>query len=125
MKLDFLPDGAEECPLLRFPDWAEGEVAALREAAEQLGSGAVTTIAVDCLAFVEALDGIRFDWIVDPCDRGVRLPAASRHFVMKLPAGDWRWVAEVIRPFEKGGSRWNWLLPISEVQVLLTSDGGW
>ncbi len=125
MKLDFLPDGAEECPLLRFHDWAEGEVAALRGAAEQLGLGEATTIAVDRLPFVEALDGIRFDWIVDSWDRGVRLPGASRHFVMKLPADDWRGVADVIRPFEKGGSRWNWLLPISEVQVLLTSDGGW
>ena len=125
MLLEFLADGADECPLLRFYHWAGGEVSLLREAAEGLGAGAVRSVSVDRLPFVKALGGITFTWVADPWDRGVLMPPDARNFVLQLPPPAWADVVAVIRPFERGAVGFNWLLPVTDVEVLLSWSGHW
>ena len=125
MHLEFLADGAEECPLLRFYQWGDGEVSLLREAAERLATGAARSIEVHRLPFVKALGGIEFTWIADKWDRGVLLPPDQRSFVMQLPPETWSDVVEIIRPFERDAIGFNWLLPVSDVEVLLSCSGQW
>jgi hypothetical protein len=125
MQLEFLADGADECPLLRFYRWSDGEVTLLREAAEQLATGASRSIEVHRLPFIEAVSGITFRWVADPWDRGVLLPQDRRSFVMQLPSELWADVVEIIRPFERDVFGFNWLLSVTEVEVLLSLGGEW
>src|SRR5687768_15352173 len=89
MHLEFLADGAAECPLLRFYRWGDGEVSLLREATERLATGASRSIEVHQLPFVEAMGGITFRWVAHPWDRGVLLPEDGRSFIMQLPPELW------------------------------------
>lgn len=125
MLLEFLADGADDCPLLRFYRWGDGEVSLLREAAERLSAGASRSIEVHELPFIEVLGGITFTWLADVCDRGVLLPDDKRSFVMQLPSALWADVAEIVRPFERNTTGFNWLLPVTEVEVLLSRSGKW
>jgi hypothetical protein len=125
MLLEFLAEGADECPLLRFYRWADGEVSLLRDAAEKLGTGAVQSVAVDRLPFMKALGGITFTWVADPHDRGVLMPRDARNFVMQLPSEAWADVAKAMQLFERSTIGFNWLLPVSEVEVLLSWSGQW
>jgi hypothetical protein len=124
MRLEFLPDGADECPLLRLYGWGDGEVSLLRAAAERLATHAERVIAVHQMPFVAIVGGITFTWTADPWDRGVLLPDDQRSFVMRLPAEVWADVAEIIRPFERDVVGFNWLLPVTEVRVLLSFGRG-
>ena len=125
MLLEFLADDSDECPLLRFYGWGDGEVSLLREAAERLATGASRSIEVHQLPFIEAVGGITFAWVADAWDRGVLLPHDQRSFVMQLPSELWADVVEIIRPFERGAIGLNWLLPVTEVEVLLSWSGQW
>ena len=125
MRLEFLADGADECPLLRLYDWQTGQVALLREAAEQLATGASRSVVLNSLPFIEVVGSITFTWVADPWDRGVLLPHDRRSFVMQLPPETWSDVVEIIRPFERDAIGFNWLLPVTEVEVLLSLSGQW
>jgi len=125
MVLEFLADGADECPLLRLYDWAEGEVTLLREAAERLATGASRSVEVHGLPFIQVLGGVTFTWVADPYDRGVRMPSDARNFVMQLPVEAWADVADLMRPFESSDVGFNWLVPVTEVEVLLSRSGQW
>ena len=125
MHLEFLAEGADECPLLRFHRWSAGEVSMLREAAERLATGASRLVEVHRLPFIVPVGGITFTWVADPWDRGVLLPPDRRSFVMQLPPEFWSDVVETIRPFERDAIGFNWLLPATEVEVLLSPGGGW
>lgn len=125
MKLEFLPDGAEACPLLRLHGWGVGQVTELRGVAEQLAAGSVSSIALHRLPFVEVVGDITFEWVAGSWDRGVVLPDDSCNFVMQLPREQWQEVVEIIRPFERSTLGYNWLLPVTEVEVLLSLDGSW
>ena len=111
-------------PLLRFYRWGHGEVL-LRAAAKQLATGALLSIEVHRLPFIEVVGGITFTWVADPGDRGVVLPPDQQNFVMQFPPELWADVAEVIRPFERSAFEFNWLLPVTEVEVLLSWSGQW
>ena len=125
MLLEFLADGADECPLLRFYRWSDGEMSLLRDVVEKLATGAAQSVAIERLPFIEAMGGITFTWVADAQDRGVFLPRDSRNFIMQLPPEDWADVAEIMRPFESGAVGFNWLLPVTEVEVLLSWSGQW
>jgi len=125
MRLEFLADGADECPLLRFYGWGDGEVTLLREAAEQLATGASRSIEFHRLPFIEAVGDIEFTWVADPWDRGVLVLQDKRSFVMQLSPEIWSDVVEIIRPFEQNAVGFNWLLAVTEVEVLLSFSGQW
>lgn len=125
MILEFLADGADECPLLRFYRWGDGEVALLREAAERLASCSVRSIEIHRMPFIDAVGGISFTWVADALDHGVLLPPGKRDFVMQIPPERWSDVVETIRPFERNALGFNWLLPVTDVQVLISCSGQW
>ena len=97
----------------------------LRDVAVRLSTGSIGSVAVDRLPFVDALGGITFTWVADPWDRGVLMPRDARNFVMQLPTDVWADVAEVMRPFENDATGFNWLLAVTEVEVLLSLSGQW
>jgi hypothetical protein len=125
MLLEFLAHGADECPLLRFYQWADGEISLLRNVAETLANGTTRSVEVHRLPFINAQGGITFTCISNPWNRGVPLPHDSRDFAMQLPPESWGEVADIIRPFERSTVGYNWLLPITNVQVLLSWSGQW
>jgi hypothetical protein len=125
MHLEFLADGADECPLLRFFRWCDGEASLLREAAEQLVTGASRSIEVHKLPFIKAVGDIRFTWVADAYNCGVSMPDDKRSFVMRLPSELWADVAEIIHSFKRGAVGFNWLLPVIEVKALLSHTGQW
>ena len=127
MVLDFITtDGVDEGRLLRFYEWADGEVALLREAAERLAAGASRSIEVHRLPFINAVGGITFTWVVDPWDRGVLMPDDQRSFVMQLPQETWTDIVKIIWTEARDPhAGYSWWLKVTQVQVLLSWGGTW
>jgi hypothetical protein len=125
MRLQYVPDGSNDGPLLRLFEWQSGEVAALRSVAEQLALGHLVHVPLHEQAFIASTDGVTFDWVADSWGRGVLVPSDGLSFVMQLTSAEWSDVVEIIRPFERSPIGFSWLLPVTEVQVLLSYDGCW
>jgi hypothetical protein len=71
MKLDFLPDGAEDCPLVRIWGFLPVEARLLHEAVTRLAGGQAESVEVHSQPGVEPIDGCQLTLRVGPDDRGV------------------------------------------------------
>jgi hypothetical protein len=59
MKLEFLPDGSLDCPLVRLYDFSAAEVASLATAVSGLAEGVTTICPVHELMGVQPVNGCR------------------------------------------------------------------
>lgn len=123
MRLDFIPNPAQ--PTLRLFEWADDQPALLAQVAITLADGIQSSVQIDQLPFVRA-EGITFTWTADPWDRGVLMPEDGTSFVMQLPREQWRDVAEAIRRVcGRSTNCFEYLLPVTHVEVLMSQTGGW
>ncbi|WP_165246522.1 hypothetical protein [Paludisphaera soli] len=124
MKLEFLPDGSDDCPLVRVFDFRPEEAAGMLTALGALASGERETIAVHEWPGVEAVDGCRLVLRVGPGDRGViRLRDAG--FECVLSQSGWDQVAGLVEPFSQGGAGYQWLVRSGDASWLISRSGLW
>jgi hypothetical protein len=125
MKLEFLPTGSADCPLIRLYDFRPAEVANLATAICGLAEGLTTTCPVHELMGVEPVNGCRFVLRAGHRDRGmVRLPG-SGNFECVLTTDSWANVAGLTEPFVAGRSGFQWLSTGGDARWLLSRDGQW
>lgn len=122
MRIEFLADGSDMCPLIRLYDWWPEERDALHRAALDLADGHITEFALHEQPWAKPIDGCRFFWRIDRKNIGVRLPEEGREFVLRYGEEAWREVADKIAAL---GGGFNWLTMEGEVEVLLSWDGHW
>jgi hypothetical protein len=127
MKIEFLADGAPECPLVRLFWFKREEIAELRGVLRELAAERLTSYDLHARPWAEPVDGCKLTlertsrWI------GMPLPADRRSFVLQLPAEGWKAVAELVAPFSEPLGIFQWLTDVtdSEVQLLLSWGGEW
>jgi hypothetical protein len=125
MKLEFLPDGSDDCPLVRLYDFAPHEAAGLVSAALDLASGRQRVTAVHDWPGVEAIDGCRLLLRSGPRDRGLVRLAAPADFECVLTPATWDDVAGLTEPFIAGCGGFRWLSEIGDARWLISGSGHW
>ena len=124
MKLEFLPDGSDDCPLVRLYDFSPVEVADLAAAISGLAEGRTTTCPVHALTGVEPVNGCRLTLRVGWRDQGmVQLPGPA-DFNCVLTPDTWANVAGLTEPFVAGSTGFQWLAG-GDARWLLSGDGHW
>lgn len=126
--LEYLPDGSDDCPLIRLYDFEAADVVALQDLCVALAEGRVLEASLDNQPWVHAIGGCRLVLRAGVENCGVKFPIAGAPFVMEYtPGGEgWLEVADKIAPFvadRPGG--FQWLTNEGDVNVLISWDGLW
>jgi len=124
MKIDYLEDGADDCPLIRLYAFQPFEAECLRRIFERLAEGSQTQVRLEDVLAVEAMDSTRLTMIVGNEDKGID-KVGDHSFVLTLTLPAWQQVAELTAPFGVEKAGFQWLSTESEISLLLSSDGHW
>jgi hypothetical protein len=125
MKLEFLPDGSDACPLVRVYDFAPAEVARLFAALSALATGSQRHVAVHDLPGVAAVSGCQLILRSGTRDRGLVQLAGPARFECVLTPESWDNVAGLTSPFVARAGGYQWLSTIGDANWLLSGDGQW
>ena len=123
MKLDYLRDGSDDCPLLRLYDFDSAEAQRLCQLFESLANGVLKRIS---LTMVESVDGTQLTFVLGLQDRGV-IEINTQHVVIELTNEGWRSVAELAAQSTEEALGYQWLIPplVTGAQLLLSRNGDW
>jgi hypothetical protein len=125
MRLEYLPDGSPDCPLIRLFDFSEHEAARLGAAVADLAAGRAECVTVHELPGVLAVGGCELVLRVWRWDQAV-LRVGPMAFVCGFTADTWDNVAGLIEPFAAGSGGFQWLADVpGEASLLLTASGQW
>lgn len=125
MKIEFLPEGSPDCPLIRIFQFQREEVEALRAACRELAEGKRTEFILHEQPWIDAVGECAFIWKAGTKDMGVRLPPPGDPFVLIFSDEGWREVEDKLLPFADSSPEFNWLTDGGEVEVLISNDGSW
>ena len=122
MKLDYLKDGSDDCPLVRLYEFDSSDARRLRQTFQALADGTIERVGLDT---VESADGTQLTFVCSTRDRGV-VETSSHNFEVTLASEGWRQAADFVEPFYDGGFGYQWLTPQTRgIQLLLSKDGAW
>jgi hypothetical protein len=125
MKLEFLPDGSDDCPLLRFYGFRPEEASHLRDAFLALAAGKRQCVAAHELPGVETLAGCQLTLCSGKKDQGLlQLPKVGE-FECILSPERWEDLAGLMEPFVLGGGGFQWLSTCGDAKWLFSKDGCW
>ena len=99
MKLEYLPDGSPDCPLIRLYNFSVSEATALRAKVAGLGEGSSDSVAVHELPFVMAIDDCQLDLVAVDRDQDVVTADSARRFACVLTQASWEGIVGLMGPF--------------------------
>ena len=126
MKIEFLPDGSPDCPLVRLYDFNGDEVRALHMVFVALSTGTSEEVALEALPGVEPVSGCQVHLKLDSWNRGGRIVKGSAAIEWHLTRERWDNVAGLTKPFcDQPVNGYQWLDETGPVSLLLSADGSW
>ena len=129
MTIEFLADGAPECPLVRLYDFSWAEIEELRAAFRDLAEARLLRYDVHERPWADPVDGCQLTFEHSAEWGGMRLPIDRRSFTLSLPPEGWREVDDLAAPLSQYedmlGFQWLTDVTDSEVQLLLSAGGEW
>ena len=122
MRIEFIPAGAEDCPLILIVGDVPDQVRELAGALTQVAHGPVE---LTRLPWVEPVGGLEVVAVLAARSREVRRLHGQR-FEWRLDQADWEDVQELLAPFTRPipGNRFQYLHQ-SETRVIVSTDGHW
>lgn len=136
MKLEFIPDGAVDTPLIRLYQLVDPELERLYAELSALASGAQGSITLHELPGIEAIDGCQLLLRVGSSDCGVKdwslrqrssksRPERKPFECILTPEG-WDFVAQKVESFIPAtNGHYQWLHTQGDVSWLLSTNGYW
>jgi hypothetical protein len=126
MKLEYLPSGAADSPLVRLYAFTTIDAGHFHRAVGALASGEIRRVEVHALPYVESVAGCRLTLCRRDWDQAVTRTSEQAEFECGFTGGTWNNVAGLIQPFtrEATGSQWLAESP-GEAALLLSSSGQW
>jgi hypothetical protein len=129
MKIEFLADGAPECPLVRLYNFTWPEIEELRAAFRDLAESRLLRYDVHERPWASPVDDCKLTFERSAKWGGMRLPTDRRTFTLSLPPEGWHGVGDLAAPFTKSdyvyGFQWLTDVTDSEVELLLSAGGYW
>ena len=125
MYLEFLSDGAPDCPLLIFSPAVPKEVEELYHALLNIVADYVTSLEIHGLPYISPVDGCRLTAHIAEQNFGVvLLENTKNHFTWQLTRQTWKEVLDILYPFTRPDfvrSSYNWLNETSNISVLIST----
>ena len=127
MRLEYLPNGSPDCPLIRLYDFDAVEAARLLQLVLSLSDGSVSRIILDAQQQVTSVDGCRLALVADGSDHGVIRTKTPHQFECSLTQTSWAHMAGLIEPFcgPSIPNGFQWLDETSNIALLLSPNGLW
>jgi len=126
MKLQFLPDGSPDCPLIRLYDFEAAEVRELKDLFDSLAAGSRTDISLHEQKGIESVDGCQLNLRVGSRDTGI-VQKGPFAFECDLTPARWADVASLTgtlgEPAE--ANTYQWLNEDGQISLLLSPNGMW
>lgn len=123
IKLEYLPDGSDACPLVRLYDFDTDGVRCLRDTFRSLAEGTLHVSLRDVIP-VDSVDGCTIRFTQTKEDSGV-VQVGHREFEVLLSPEGWRQAADLTEAFCEGGFGFQWLTDYGKIQLLLSKTGEW
>jgi hypothetical protein len=126
MKLEYLPDGAERCPLVRIFEFDAAAARRLHDTFCSLAAGSIQHIRLDDVLRVDPVDGCRLSFTRGTQDRGV-IQLGRQDFDVVLTGSGWEQTAGLAEPFRDNCSvGYQWLTEhAGNIQLLFSPHGDW
>jgi hypothetical protein len=125
MRLQYLPEGSSDCPLIRLFDFTPDEARQLALAVADLAAEQIDKIALHEFSYVKAVDECELVLRLRNWDQAVRR-IGPRIFECGFTASTWDNVSGLIEPFASGTEGFQWLAGVpGEAALLLTVSGQW
>jgi hypothetical protein len=125
MKLEYLAEGSQDCPLIRLYAFDQPEVLRLRKIAVSLSNRSAVSIALHDERGVESVSSCKLMLRSAAKDVGV-VQTAPLAFECTLTPATWASVKELIDPFcESHIGGFQWLSDQGKVSLLLSHSGSW
>lgn len=125
LTLEYLPDGSEDCPLIRLYGFEAADVVVLRDLCIALADGRIREVSLQSQPWVRVIDGCSLVLRAGGSNRGIVASRVQGEFVMDYTAEGWLEVSEKLAPFINGASGFQWLTNEGEVGALISWNGGW
>ena len=127
MKIEFLADGSQDCPLILIHGQGIIVVRRLAEVLHRLADGAVCRADLHGTAGLVAPGGIRLTASVSRWDVGV-VEVSPASFEWQLTEGSWDNVAGLLEPFCRGPveeHRHQYIEQAGDIAVIVSTDRSW
>ena len=125
MKLEFLPSGSPDCPLLRLFDFDRLQATQFRDLCRELGEGKRATFEMPHDFPVDSAAGCEPKTKCLGGPNGIRQISPSA-FECVLKQTDWDNIAGLVDPFcESEREGYQWLVKTGRIFLLLSHDGTW
>jgi hypothetical protein len=127
MKLEYLPDGADMCPLVRIYEFDSAAARRLHEVFCSLAAGSIQRIRLDEILSVDGVDGCKLSFSRGTQDRGV-VQLGKRDFDVVLTGNGWEQTAGLAEPFRDNcscGYQWLTEQASSDIELLFSPHGDW
>ena len=125
MKLEFLPSGSPDCPLLRLFAFDHLQATQFRGLCRELATGKREAFGMPDDFPVDSMAGCRLKMKCAGAPGGIRQISLSA-FECVLNQTDWDNIAGLVDPFCKSGAEgYQWLWETGQISLLLSLDGNW
>jgi hypothetical protein len=125
MKVEYLADGLNECPLIRLYEYNQSEVRRLREIGRALASGAPQSRPLHSEPWVLPIDGCRLTLRPGSRSIGVRNVAPLTFECVLSPTG-WSNFEGLLDPFcDSDTNGFQWLTHDGKISLLISQNGQW
>ena len=125
MKLEYLADGSDDCPLIRLLEFTPAEVQELRKLVRLLVSGERQSVALENEAWAAPIGGCQLSLRRGNRDQGVRQVEPLK-FECVLSSDGWSNVEGLLDPFcNSNTTGFQWLTHDGRVSLLISQSGKW
>jgi hypothetical protein len=125
IKVEYLKDGSDDCPLVRIFEFSDAEIQSLRRAFQDLASGSAEHARLDIVTSIESVDGTQVSFSSGSVDRGL-VATGEKSFDVVLTTEGWRHAADLTEPLCSSHFGFQWLCDgVGDARVLLSHDGCW
>jgi hypothetical protein len=125
VKLEYIAEGSQDCPLIRLYAFDQPGILRLREIAEALANGSAQIVTLHDQPRIEPIGPCELTLQSDFRDTGVSQIAPSK-FECRLTPSIWENVKYFIDPFcEPGPGQYQWLSEQGKISLLLSKSGSW
>ena len=125
MKLEYLPDGSLDCPLIRLFEFDQSEAQRLRQLVRSLVTGDRQSVALQNEVWADAVGGCCLSLRRGNQDQGIR-QVEPLNFECVLSSDGWTNVEGLLEPFcDSNTDGFQWLTHDGKVALLISQNGQW
>jgi hypothetical protein len=125
VKLEYLPDGSADCPLIRLFEFDQSEAQRLRQLVKSLVVGDRQDVALQNEEWVKSIGKCSLNLRRGNSNQGVR-QAQGLKFECVLSPDGWSNVEGLLEPFcESNTAGFQWLTHDGSVALLISQSGQW